>query len=125
MHVTFGESEFDARMVNEEDGEVWYKVVRCYRVSFTTAYGVEWNHLHSFPFTPSGERAAQRLAMRVQAALDAAGIKGKTAKDESRLCEFLTEGCWSNRTTYGSRAYVDEEPYIVERERSDARMGLD
>lgn len=124
MHVTFGPGTHNVKMVDEEEG-VRFKVEPCYFVSFATAYGVEWNHLHSFPFTPGGESAARRLAMRIQAALDAAGIKGKSAKDEGRLSEFLNEGCWSNRTTYGSQAYVDEEPYIVEREKSDALMGLD
>ena len=97
--------------IHHEDGErreVWdWRNI----VSFSTEYGIEYTHLTWFSDDPAGERQACRLRRRVEAALN---TKGLTA---------INEAGWATRTIYGSQAYIDQEPEIVERERSDALLG--
>lgn len=93
-----------------ETGERRLAMRHVHTVSFTTAYGIEYMHRHSFPDTPEGLAAAERLARRVGDALAVHGIAG------------LDMACWVDRVIYGSQAYSDEEPYIVAREKDDALL---
>jgi hypothetical protein len=92
-----------------EDGYRYTFPVYCHAVSFRTAYGIEYTLRHRFDDTPAGLVLARRTALKVQEVLREKGVDG------------LDLERWANRTIYGSQAYIDEEPYIVARERDDDR----
>jgi hypothetical protein len=94
-----------------EDGFRKYTVTWSYRVGFRT-HGIDYMLRHAFPDTEAGKAQAERIAAKVQAVLDTKGVDG------------LQEDCWATRVIYGSQAYIDEEPYIVEREKADALLGV-
>ena len=99
------------RWIDPEDGEVRTCLVWNHRVSFRTAHGMEYTLLHAFDDTPAGAAQAARIAAKVRAKIDAEGIEG------------LDEACWNTRVIYGTQAYLDDEPYIVQREKEDALSG--
>ena len=111
--VESGRCDDVERYTNHEDGWERTLIVWSHRVSFRTPYGVEYVLRHAFPDTEAGAAQAARIAARVQAKIDAEGVEG------------LDEECWGTRVIYGSQAYQDEEPFIVEREKADAMMGLE
>jgi hypothetical protein len=102
--------EFIERHFNSEDGVWVHRLAHCYLVSFREPYGIEWTLYHSFADSAAGAAQAQRVAAKVQAALDACGVNG------------LDEARWVHRTIYGSVAYQDEELEIVQREKEDALL---
>lgn len=110
--VQYGKHDHQEWYIDAEDGFSRYTMHEYYLVSFTTQYGQEWVHEHSFPLTIDGRLKAKRLAERVQAALNEGGL------------EALDETHWSVRTMYGTQAYLDEEMGIVARERADGDSGM-
>jgi hypothetical protein len=106
--VTADRHETIERHYNSEDGEWIHRSVHSYLVSFREPYGFEWTLCHAFPDTARGALQASRVAAKVQATLDARGIDG------------LDDTHWASRIIYGSAAYLDEEPWIVAREKADA-----
>lgn len=110
LTVESGRFDVLVKCRDDESGETWYVGAFHYGVAFRTAYGVEYRHLHLFPDTDQGRLGAARLAVRVQAALDANGI------------DALDMHHWADRTIYGSQAYQAEEFGAVIRERADAEM---
>lgn len=107
--VEFGRMDAIVRRADPDFGER-HEIVYFYSVSFITAHGIEYTHAHTFPDTEEGAAGAERLAARVQAAVDAGGI------------EALDLMHWNDRVIYGSVAYQENEPFIVEREKADALM---
>jgi hypothetical protein len=105
--VAHGKHDHQEWYIDTEDGFRRYTMHEYYLVSFTTQYGQEWVHSHSFPMTIDGAQKAKQLAERVQEALNEHGLNG------------LDETLWNVRTMYGTQAYLDEEPAIVARERAD------
>ena len=93
-----------------ETGETRYVEKYVHAIGFSTAYGIEYTHRHPFPDSPTGLTAAERLARRVEAVLNVRGIAG------------LDLDCWVDRVMYGTQAYLDEEPFTVEREKADALL---
>jgi len=108
--VDFGEHEIVTTWVNEEDGECRYRYDPCYRVTVDDDYGIEYTHRHAFPFTDAGYAACETLYNKV---------RDKIAKDGIKALDL---NFWNGRIVYGSKAYCDEEPYIVKRKREDAMM---
>jgi hypothetical protein len=97
---------------DHETGEVFHRVVPGHAVEVRTRFGHSYTHLHRFDDTADGLARAERLAQAVKTVLDVDGIGG------------LNLDFWSVRTIYGTDAYLDEEPEIVQRERED-EMGSD
>jgi hypothetical protein len=98
------------RRFSSEDGQWVYFPVHCHLVAFREPYGIEWTLCHSFPDSDAGASQARRVATQVQATLDAHGV------------EALDDTKWATRIIYGSDAYQDEEPWIVQREKEDALL---
>ena len=111
--VDSGRCDDVQRYINEEDGWERFLTVWSYRVSFRTPYGLEYVLRHAFPDTAAGAAHAAQTAAKVQAKLDTNGVDG------------LDEERWNTRVMYGTQAYLDEEPFIVEREKADALMGFE
>ena len=111
--VESGRCDDVERYINEEDGWERFLTVWSHRVSFRTPYGEEYILRHVFPDTVAGATQAARIAAKVQAKLDTDGVDGLVAE------------CWNTRAIYGTQAYLDEESYIVEREKADALMGFE
>jgi hypothetical protein len=110
LTVVAGRSDATHSRRDEESGETYHVTVRGYGITFTTFYGEEYNHDHQFPPTVPGLQAAERLATRVQTLLDTVGVDG------------LDMTHWNVRTIYGTQAYLDQEPEIVQREKDDALL---
>ena len=71
-------------------------------------YGAESLHPHTFETEESMDRFLDQVKVHLAAGGD------------------LDLDHWNfNRVQYGTLAYLDEEPYIVARERADALAGLD
>lgn len=103
-----GKSEIVNTWINHEDGERRYRYDPCYRITVIDDYGIEYTHRHAFPYTAEGYDACQALLYKV---------RDKIAKDGIKALDI---NFWNDRVIYGSKAYQDEELYIVERERQDA-----
>jgi hypothetical protein len=95
---------------DEESSETFTTLVPGHGVSFSTQRGEEYTHLARFDATPDGLIRAQRLARRVQTALNDKGVAG------------LDLAHWGTRIIYGSQAYQEDEPEIVQREKEDALL---
>jgi hypothetical protein len=105
--VSAGRVEDVATYNDPEDGEVRQYLVAGHCVEVRTRFGHSYTHLHRFDDTPHGLARAEKLARAVKGVLDVDGMAG------------LNIGFWSVRTIYGTDAYLDEEPGIVQRERED------
>ena len=100
---------FGPRQVrNYEDGFLYNEWPEGFVVIAYNSYGQEYN----LPFTFKTEESMDRFLDRVKAHLAAGGD--------------LNLDHWNfSRVQYGTQAYLEEEPYIVARERADALAGLD
>lgn len=109
FQVSAGMVRQETRHFDAEEGEYFYRYENVWLVSFSTKYGIEYTHRHAFPET--AQAAAERLARRVEDRLNTVGLD-----------KALDLTHWGDRVIYGSQAYIDEEPYIVAREKSDDLM---
>ena len=108
LTTTFGLDDLIDTWIDPEDGERRMRIDPCYRIQVIDDYGVEYTLRHAFAFTEDGYRSCAATHARVQAQVAKHGLAG------------LNLALWADRVIYGSQAYCDEEPYIVEREKSDA-----
>ena len=93
---------FGPRQYFHEDGYYNDYSADAVVIAYNT-YGNEYVHKHVFESLD----IAERFVLRVNRHLEADG--------ELDLTHWVF-----NRVQYGSQAYIDEEPYIVEREKQDA-----
>lgn len=93
---------FAPRRVWHEDSYYYDYSDEAVIIAYDT-YGYEYVHQHTFPDIV----AAEKIAKKINAHLESGG-------------DLNLEHWNHNRVIYGSQAYIDEEPFIVEREKQDA-----
>jgi hypothetical protein len=93
---------FGPRRYWHEDGYYWDYSDAAIVISYNE-YGNEYVLGHTFPDIIAAENFVKKIKVHLAAGGD------------------LNLDHWNfNRVVYGSQAYLDEEPYIVEREKQDA-----